>query len=655
MRGSRSIRSLRLLLASAAAGLLVAGCAQSAADPTPDPRIDDLQEAVGQVSQTLERLEGEVERLGRKPTPTPGPTLDQIGDLVDTRVSRAIAAIPTATPPPVPTPSMTKEEARSLMDEAIETSVSMALAAMPGPLGTVREAHVSGGVDVSMFGDVSLRVEPGQPMAGHDVSLTLTGLDPWQPVALSFRDPTGRSAEWITPTETRFAWIDGKPVTGQWFYADEEGSLSWTRIGTLDREGTWSVVVAVDGVEYPVEYPILDLPLSTPESVFLGVELRRYRGSASDTYTSALVPAALTIDLQSYLVWTMVVLSSEIGIARTSQIPDLYLAGSGDALNRIREAIGFDVPIEPDGFYSAVGGNPAVYIRTDTPLTSILRLLTHEYVHLALDEMSGGVRLPAWIDEGLATYAEYELGLRSVRPDATRAQIYTSIDVAKDASSGGTLFPLTSLESGGDWNLRQDPSLIRLQYAQSYMAVRYFVERFGSDAVAALVALMAEGQDLPTAFEGATGIAYSDFRRDFPDWVAGWTDPEREGLRAYVGALSEVMSREQEVSTLRARGLRSDLEVSQRLANALSHREAAEELRSSVKALAPPAIAEDLHVNATEYFDKMVEWLGLEAAYLRSPSQEGLDAANGMLDEINARESGIYRSLQIAISAYRLE
>ena len=179
---------------------------------------------------------------------------------------------------------------------------------------------------------------------------------------------------------------------------------------------------------------VMDLPLPKPESAELGVELRRYRGSVSDTYTSALVPAALTIDLQSYLVWTMVVLSSEMGIARTSQIPDLYLAGSGDALDRIREEIGFDVPIEPDGFYSAVGANPAVYIRTDYPLTSILRLLTHEYVHLALDEMSGGVRLPAWIDEGLATYAEYSLGLRSVRPDATRAQMYASIDVVKNAA-----------------------------------------------------------------------------------------------------------------------------------------------------------------------------------------------------------------------------
>ena len=651
MRGSLSIRSLRVLLAPASVCLLLAGCAQPAPTPTPDPRIDDLQDAVTRVGQTLERLEGEVERLANAPTPTPGPSLEQ----VDARISQAIAAIPTGTPTPVPTPSVTIEEARSLMDEAIETSVAMALVAMPGPPGTVREAHVSGGVDVSMFGDVSLRVEPGQPMAGHDVSFTLTGLDPWQTVALSFRDPTGRSAEWIAPTETRFAWIDGSPITGQWFHADEEGSLSWTRIGTLDREGTWSVVVAVDGVDYPVEYPVMDLPLPKPESTELGVELRRYRGSVSDTYTSALVPAALTIDLQSYLVWTMVVLSSEMGIARTSQIPDLYLAGSGDALDRIREAIGFDVPIEPDGFYSDVGGNPAVYIRTDYPLTSILRLLTHEYVHLALDEMSGGVRLPAWIDEGLATYAEYSLGLRSVRPDATRAQMYASIDVVKDAAASGTLFPLTDLESGREWNLRGDTDLVRLQYAQSYMAVRYFIERFGSDAVAALVDQMAEEDDLPTAFEGATGVAYSGFRDDFQDRMAAWTDPEREELRAYVHAISKIMSREQEVSTLRERGIKSDLEVSQRLANALSHRDAAQELRARVQALAPPAIAEDLHADATNYFDKMVEWLGLEVAYLRAPSDEALDAANAMLDEINARESGIYRTLQAAIAAYRIE
>ena len=651
MRGSLSIRSLRVLLAPASVCLLLAGCAQPAPTPTPDPRIDDLQDAVSRVGQTLERLEGEVERLANAPTPTPGPSLKQ----VDARISQAIAAIPTGTPTPVPPPSVTFEEARSLMDEAIETSVAMALAAMPGPPGTVREAHVSGGVDVSMFGEVSLRIEPGQPMAGHDVSFTLTGLDPWQPVALSFRDPTGRSAEWIAPTETRFAWIDGSPITGQWFHADEEGSLSWTRIGTLDREGTWSVVVAVDGVDYPVEYPVMDLPLPKPESAELGVELRRYRGSVSDTYTSALVPAALTIDLQSYLVWTMVVLSSEMGIARTSQIPDLYLAGSGDALDRIREEIGFDVPIEPDGFYSDVGGNPAVYIRTDYPLTSILRLLTHEYVHLALDEMSGGVRLPAWIDEGLATYAEYSLGLRSVRPDATRAQMYASIDVVKDAAESGTLFPLTSLESGRDWNLRGDTDLVRLQYAQSYMAVRYFIERFGSDAVATLVDRMAEGDDLPAAFEGATGVAYSGFRDDFQDRMAAWTDPEREELRAYVHAISGIMSREQEVSTLRERGIKSDLEVSQRLANALSHREAAQDLRSRVQALSPPAIAEDLDADAAEYFDKMVEWLGLEVAYLRAPSEEALDAANAMLDEINARESGIYRTLQAAIAAYRIE
>ena len=649
MRGSRSIRSLRGLLASASACLLLAGCAQPAPTPTPDPRIDDLQEAVSRASEALERLEGEVERLANASTPTPGPTLAE----VDARISQAIAAIPT--PTPVPTPSVTMEQTRSLMDEAIETSVSMALSAMPGPPGAVTEAHVTSGVDVSMFGDVSLRIEPGRPLAGHDVSFTLSGLAPWQLVAVGFLDPTGRPMEWITPAETRFPWNEGRPVTGQWLYADGEGSLSWTRIGTLDREGTWSVVVAVDGDDYPVAYTVMDLPLPAPESVELGVELRRYRGSASDTFTSALVPSALTIDLQSYLVWVMVTLSSELGIARTSQIPDLYLAGTAEDLARMREAIGFDPPLEPDGFYSAVGDGPAVYVRTDLPLTGILRLIVHEYTHLALDEMSGGLRLPAWIDEGLATYAEYSLGLRSVRPDATRAQMYASIDVVKGAAASGTLFPLPDLESGRDWNLRGDTDLIRLQYAQSYMAVRHFVERFGPDAVAPLVTLLAEGDDLPTAFEDATGVAYADFRDDFPGWVAAWTDRERQEIRAYVNALSDVMSSEQEVSTQREHGIKSDLEISQRLANAISHREAAQELQAHVRALDPPAVAEDLHAHATHYFDKLVEWLGLEVAYLRVPSDERLEAANAMLDEINARESAIYRTLRETIAAYRLE
>ena len=529
MRVSRSIRSLCVLLAQAVVCLLLAGCAQPAPTPTPDPRIDNLQEAVSRVGRTLERLEGEVERLANAPTPTPGPTLDQVGDLVDTRVSRAIAAIPTATP--VPTPSVTMEETRALIDEAIETSVAMTLAVMPGPPGTVREAHVSGGVDVSMFGDVSLRIEPGQPMAGHDVSFTLTGLNPWQPVAISFRDPTGRPAEWIAPTETRFSWIDGRPVTGQWFYADEEGSVSWTRIGTLDREGSWSVVVAVDGVDYPAAYPVMDLPLPPPESAELGVELRRYRGTASDTYTSR--PGALGAHHRPPVLPRVDHGRAELRDGHRPHLPDTRPV-PGRHRRRPRtgsgRAIGFDPPIEPDGFYSAVGGSPAVYVRTDLPLTGILRLLAHEYTHLALDEMSGCLRLPAWIDEGLATYAEYSLGLRSVRPNATRVQQYASIDVVRDAAASGTLFPLTSLESGRDWNLRGDADLIRLQYAQSYMAVRYFIERFGPDAVTALVDRMAGGQDLPTAFEGATGVAYSDFRDDFQDWMAAWTDPEREKL-----------------------------------------------------------------------------------------------------------------------------
>ena len=138
--------------------------------------------------------------------------------------------------------------------------------------------------------------------------------------------------------------------------------------------------------------------------------------------------------------------------------------------------------------------------------------------------------------------------------------------------------------------------------------------------------------------------------------MAAWTDPEREELRAYVHAISKIMSREQEVSTLRERGIKSDLEVSQRLANALSHRDAAQKLRARVQALAPPCHSR----RPPRRRDRTTStrwWNGWASRWRISAllATRRLDAANAMLDEINARESGIYRTLQAAIAAYRIE
>ena len=58
---------------------------------------------------------------------------------------------------------------------------------------------------------------------------------------MEFRDLRGTPAEWVTEQEFHFGSTDGPPVTTRTLYADEEGSMSWLRIGTLDNEGAWSV------------------------------------------------------------------------------------------------------------------------------------------------------------------------------------------------------------------------------------------------------------------------------------------------------------------------------------------------------------------------------------------------------------------------------
>jgi hypothetical protein len=48
------------------------------------------------------------------------------------------------------------------------------------------------------------------------------------------------------------------------------------------------------------------------------------------------------------------------------------------------------------------------------------------------------------------------------------------------AALSGSIFVLTSLESQTSWNARTKQDDLTLQYAEVYMAIRYFIERYGA-------------------------------------------------------------------------------------------------------------------------------------------------------------------------------
>ena len=77
---------------------------------------------------------------------------------------------------------------------------------------------------------------------------------------------------------------------------------------------------------------------------------------------------------------------------------------------------------------------------------------------------------------------------------------------------------LSSLESRLRWRDRTGDEVI-LQYAQSYMAIRYLIETYGTSSVVGLIADLGRRGALGLAIEEATGVSYGQFEAQFVDWL----------------------------------------------------------------------------------------------------------------------------------------
>ena len=346
---------------------------------------------------------------------------------------------------------------------------------------------------------------------------------------MGFTDPLGRAAQWVTENEVSLVGSTDVPVTERALYADGSGQVSWIRIGAMDREGTWTVNVTVNGESNTVTYPVSQLQLVLQDSEILGVELSRYQGSTSNTFYSSLVPAATAVELQAHLAWVVDRLAEDLGV-QSNQIPDIYLTGNQNLLQQVAVATGDDIGFE-DGYYRGSGTRPGIYMRTNLFRSSVQSILTHEYTHLVLQEVASGRSLPSWLNEGLARHTEYGLGLEGVRPNAVKLVLYRSADSAKAAAISGTLPSLLSLESQIDWNAQSDDDRINLQYSEAYMAIRYMAETHGSSAPIDVVRAMGRGSVLAAGILEVTGQQYRDFRDSFLEWLKVWEDPERERER----------------------------------------------------------------------------------------------------------------------------
>ena len=382
----------------------------------------------------------------------------------------------------------------------------------------------------------------------------------------------------------------------------------------------------------------------------LGVEFRRHRGQASDTYYGNRVPAVLAVDLQAHLSYAIEAIRERIGLS-TGQIPDLYLVWYREDLGKTMAALGLEIGFE-GGFFWRRPPHDGIYAQVGFFNGYVRRLITHEYVHLLLNEEYEDTDIPAWLNEGMAQYLEYEVALEAPNADPSRRSLYLSADLAAANAQAGNLFPLRSLESRRNWNARSGDA-VRLQYAQAHMAVRYMVETYGVRKVTDVIGRLSATTDLDRAIQQATGISYALLEQRIVDYTRTWQDPDREAVRQYAATLTGIREKDDDISDRRRQVL--DLPRAQRQPTYETLVSEARALLEQLKGAAPPPAMHALHDDTLAYLVRVVDWLSLELEYVTTGQFSKQMEANDMLAEINARESLVDRELWSVRSTYRLQ
>ena len=377
-------------------------------------------------------------------------------------------------------------------------------------------------------GGTVLTTTPSPPIAGRPVRFTIV-TQPYETVEVTHVDPTGEETGWIYPED--MVWYrDGEKITTRTFGADACGRVEWTRWGFLDYEGEWAVKTTVspgtpDVRTHTLEYTLETIQTEPPERVHMWTELNRYQGPGSDAYYSDFVPMALATDLQAQLDHTADFLEERFGV-RAEELQDVYLMGNRELFEQVERYLGFE-PSWEAGFYSkpcreCYQHKPGIYIQADAHNTesALHRTLAHEYAHSLAEDLSGqkGEVLPRWVNEGLAGWSEYEVGIAGDRPVSAYRSMFRKADLVREAALSGNLFDLSSLENGLAWASREGDE-VTLQYAQSYMAMRYLIETYGAHSAVSMIADLGVRGTLGIVLETATGVAYREFESGFVAWL----------------------------------------------------------------------------------------------------------------------------------------
>ncbi|MFN3975304.1 MAG: peptidase MA family metallohydrolase [Dehalococcoidia bacterium] len=333
--------------------------------------------------------------------------------------------------------------------------------------------------------------------------------------------------------------------------------------------------------------------------------------------------------------------------ASPMQIPNVYLFSSKELLRMAASAAGGTLGWE-SGFYKGYGQFRGIYLSIVDPfMGEVARELTHEYVHFLVGEAAPGVDIPAWVNEGLATYLEFHSGVEFGTGLPAQREMFGSADMVKERLDAGTLIPLSRLVSQKEWNSQTDERLVGLQYSEAYMAVRYLLERFGQRAVGLLLQELKAEQTFEAAFQRVTGITLAQFEQDWLAWLRTWRDDVREQIRRYVSQVDALFTDINAIDDDRKKFIDTcgRCPYSQRIGPQTQFVERASSVESRARALSAPGLVEEFHSQLLAFVASYKRLLQKELDAYRLQNNTMIDEASAMIPEVNGRWDRVWRAL----------
>ncbi|MCH8827877.1 MAG: hypothetical protein IIB16_13035 [Chloroflexi bacterium] len=195
-------------------------------------------------------------------------------------------------------------------------------------------------------------------------------------------------------------------------------------------------------------------------------------------------------------------------------------------LNTVRESEESFPPIsrttrERHVFGGFAFGELDVFVLADLDRDGMVHEMTHLYMNEALN--APGVRVPAWLNEGLAMY--FEAGDKGRGRTVSRAAI------------SGNLLPLRSMG-----RVPGRPQDVGVFYAESWGIVSYLMDKHGDGSMSAFLASLQQGRQLEDAFSGAYGFGLDELERRWRSSVrrgaaiSALPDPGTLGTSVIIGA-----------------------------------------------------------------------------------------------------------------------